>query len=147
MVASVLVGQHEIDANDYYFRDSFDHSSSESQLLDIGGKPHSRSVTPVPKMQKLQNSKICSQTQRRVVAGTSGVSIDSKFGRRTLRVVRVFIPALVLTITVLFIVIVLVFETDSTFFKRLRKTPEMMALRNQYYRPIKDFLRTKLGLF
>ncbi|KYQ49007.1 FERM domain-containing protein 3 [Trachymyrmex zeteki] len=77
------VGQHEGEANDYYFRDSFDHSSSESQLLDASGKPHSRSVTP----------------------------------------------------------------TDTTLFNSLRKTPEMVALRSQYYVPIKEFLRTKLGLF
>ncbi|KYM95103.1 FERM domain-containing protein 5 [Cyphomyrmex costatus] len=77
------VGQHEGEANDYYFRDSFDHSSSESQLLDASGKPHSRSVTP----------------------------------------------------------------TDTTLFNSLRKTPEMVALRSQYYIPIKEFLRTKLGLF
>ncbi|KZC09954.1 FERM domain-containing protein 3 [Dufourea novaeangliae] len=77
------VGQHEGDVNDYYFRDSFDHSSSESQLLDASGKPQSRSVTPVHTM----------------------------------------------------------------LFNSLRKTPEMVALRNQYYVPIKEFLRTKLGLF
>ncbi|OAD59541.1 FERM domain-containing protein 5 [Eufriesea mexicana] len=77
------VGQHECVINDYYFRDSFDHSSSDSQLLDASGKPHSPSMTP----------------------------------------------------------------TDTTLFNNLRKTPEMVALQNQYYVPIKEFLRTKLGLF
>ncbi|XP_012539417.1 FERM domain-containing protein 5 isoform X3 [Monomorium pharaonis] len=138
------VGQHEGEANDYYFRDSFDHSSSESQLLDASGKPHSRSVTPIPKMQKLQNSKLCLQQKhhqgvRRAASG--------KLRRRSLHVVRIFIPAFMLTITVLFIVTVLVFETDTTLFNSLRKTPEMVALRSQYYVPIKEFLRTKLGLF
>ncbi|XP_011256152.1 FERM domain-containing protein 5 isoform X3 [Camponotus floridanus] len=144
------VGQHEGEANDYYFRDSFDHSSSESQLLDASGKPHSRSVTPVPKMQKLQNSKLCLQQQqhqhqqqhqgvRRVASG--------KLRHKSLHVIRLFIPAFMLTITVLFIVTVLVFETDTTLFNSLRKTPEMVALRSQYYVPIKEFLRTKLGLF
>jgi len=149
-VLSVSVGQHEGEANDYYFRDSFDHSSSESQLLDASGKPHSRSVTPVPKMQKLQNSKLCLQQQqhhqqqhsqgvRRVASG--------KLRHKSLHVIRIFIPVFMLTITVLFIVTVLVFETDTTLFNSLRKTPEMVALRSQYYVPIKEFLRTKLGLF
>lgn len=140
-VLSVSVGQHEGEANDYYFRDSFDHSSSESQLLDASGKPHSRSVTPVPKMQKLQNSKLCLQQQHQ------GIRRSGKLRHRSLHVVRIFIPAFMLTITVLFIVTVLVFETDTTLFNSLRKTPEMVALRSQYYVPIKEFLRTKLGLF
>ncbi|XP_020282363.1 FERM domain-containing protein 5 isoform X1 [Pseudomyrmex gracilis] len=144
------VGQHEGEANDYYFRDSFDHSSSESQLLDASGKPHSRSVTPVPKMQKLQNSKLCLQQQQqhpqRHHAGRR-VAATAKLRRKSLHVIRLFIPVFMLTITVLFIVTVLVFETDTTLFNSLRKTPEMVALRSQYYVPIKEFLRTKLGLF
>ncbi|XP_076236581.1 FERM domain containing isoform X1 [Calliopsis andreniformis] len=141
------VGQHEGEINDYYFRDSFDHSSSESQLLDAPGKPHSRSVTPVPKMQKLQNSKLCLQQQQHQHQQQSNRRLDGKLRHKTLRIVRLFIPALMLTITILFIVIVLVFETDTTLFNSLRKTPEMVALRNQYYLPIKEFLRTKLSLF
>ncbi|KAG5319950.1 FRMD5 protein, partial [Pseudoatta argentina] len=146
---AAAVGQHEGEANDYYFRDSFDHSSSESQLLDASGKPHSRSVTPVPKMQKLQNSKLCLQQQQHHQQQHQGVRrvANSKIKHRSLHVVRIFIPAFMLTITVLFIVTVLVFETDTTLFNSLRKTPEMVALRSQYYVPIKEFLRTKLGLF
>ncbi|XP_032679020.1 FERM domain-containing protein 5 isoform X2 [Odontomachus brunneus] len=143
---------HEGETNDYYFRDSFDHSSSESQLLDASGKPHSRSVTPVPKMQKLQNSKLCLQQQQHQQQQQQqhhhlGRHANGKLRHQSLRVVRLFIPAFMLTITVLFIVTVLVFETDTTLFNSLRKTPEMVALRSQYYVPIKEFLRTKLGLF
>ncbi|XP_061927983.1 FERM domain-containing protein 5 isoform X6 [Apis cerana] len=138
------VGQHEGVINDYYFRDSFDHSSSESQLLDASGKPHSRSVTPVPKMQKLQNAKEFHQQQQQQLQQTGR---RSKSRHKSLRITRLFIPAFMLTITVLFTVIVLVFETDTTLFNNLRKTPEMVALKNQYYVPIKEFLRTKLGLF
>ncbi|XP_031774665.1 uncharacterized protein LOC100870592 [Apis florea] len=138
------VGQHEGVINDYYFRDSFDHSSSESQLLDASGKPHSRSVTPVPKMQKLQNAKEFHQQQQQQLQQTGR---RSKSRHKSLRITRLFIPAFMLTITVLFIVIVLIFETDTTLFNNLRKTPEMVALKNQYYVPIKEFLRTKLGLF
>ncbi|XP_043800920.1 FERM domain-containing protein 5 isoform X3 [Apis laboriosa] len=139
------VGQHEGAINDYYFRDSFDHSSSESHLLDTSGKPHSRSVTPVPKMQKLQNVKEFHQQQQQQQLQQTGRR--SKSRHKSLRITRFFIPAFMLTITVLFTVIVLVFETDTTLFNNLRKTPEMVALKNQYYVPIKEFLRTKLGLF
>ncbi|CAK9797725.1 FERM domain-containing protein 5 [Anthophora plagiata] len=144
------VGQSEGEINDYYFRDSFDHSSSESQLLDASGKPHSRSVTPVPKMQKLQNSKLCLQQQRQHQhqhQRQPNQRLNYKLKYKNLRMTRLFVPAFMLTITILFIVIVLVFETDTTLFNSLRKTPEMVALKNQYYVPIKEFLRTKLGLF
>lgn len=141
------VGQHEGVINDYYFRDSFDHSSSESQLLDASGKPHNRSVTPVPKMQKLQNAKEFHQQQQQQQQQLQQTGRRSKSRHKSLRITRLFIPAFMLTITVLFTVIVLVFETDTTLFNNLRKTPEMVALKNQYYVPIKEFLRTKLGLF
>ncbi|XP_015110508.1 protein 4.1 [Diachasma alloeum] len=129
------------DTNDYFFRDSFDHSSSESQLVDGIGKSQSRSVTPVPKMQKLQNTKLCLQP----------VGSRTMIGRaktlRGIRIVRMFVSAFVLTVTMMFIVIVLVFETESSVFDSLRKTPEMVAFKSQYYVPIREFLRTKLGLF
>ncbi|XP_017753378.1 PREDICTED: uncharacterized protein LOC108545990, partial [Eufriesea mexicana] len=144
------VGQHECVINDYYFRDSFDHSSSDSQLLDASGKPHSPSMTPVPKMQKLQNSKVCLQQQQQQQfqhQRQPSRRLNTKLRHKSLRITRLFIPAFMLTMTVLFIVIVLVFETDTTLFNNLRKTPEMVALQNQYYVPIKEFLRTKLGLF
>nr|XP_050855450.1 FERM domain-containing protein 5 isoform X6 [Vespula vulgaris] len=158
------VGQHEGEANDYYFRDSFDHSSSESQLLDASGKPHSRSVTPVPKMQKLQNSKLCLQQkhqhqhqhqqqqqhhQQQLQQQQSHLArrFQGKLRHRSLRILRRFVPAFMLALTVFFISLVLIFETDATIFNSLRKTPEMVALRNQYYVPLKEFLRTKFGLF
>lgn len=99
-------------------------------------------------MQKLQNSKLCLQQQQQQQHHHHlGRRANGKLRHQSLRVVRLFIPAFMLTITVLFIVTVLVFETDTTLFNSLRKTPEMVALRSQYYVPIKEFLRTKLGLF
>ncbi|KAF7390929.1 hypothetical protein HZH66_009409 [Vespula vulgaris] len=156
------VGQHEGEANDYYFRDSFDHSSSESQLLDASGKPHSRSVTPVPKMQKLQNSKLCLQQkhqhqhqhqqqqqhhQQQLQQQQSHLArrFQGKLRHRSLRILRRFVPAFMLALTVFFISLVLIFETDATIFNSLRKTPEMVALRNQYYVPLKEFLRTNFS--
>lgn len=145
------VGRGDGDStNDYLFRDSFDHSSSETQLIDGTGKPHSRTTTSVPKMQKLQNAKLCLQATATTTATTTIAT--SRRDQRTkqqqnIQIVRLFIPAFLLTVLVLFVLIVVVFETDVTMFNSLRKTPEMIALRNQYYVPIKEFLRTKLGLF
>ncbi|XP_011498476.1 PREDICTED: band 4.1-like protein 3 [Ceratosolen solmsi marchali] len=167
---------HEFDGSDYYFRDSFDHSSSESQLLEASGLgckpgPHgsSRSIAPVPKMQRLQNSKISSIQQSSTLSssgalsaslpasmrhrkvspspGPAGNAASYRIRGRSLRVVKLFVPALVITLTVLLIVTVFVFETDSKLLESLKQTPEMAALNTRYYGPIKDFIRTKLGLF
>ncbi|XP_015182394.1 PREDICTED: band 4.1-like protein 5 isoform X2 [Polistes dominula] len=166
-IDSVLnsVGQHEGEMNDYYFRDSFDHSSSESQLLDASGKPHSRSVTPVPKMQKLQNSKLClqqkhqhqhqhqhqqqQQLQQQQQQQQSHLArrFQGKLRHRSMRILRRFVPAFMLVLTAFFVSLIMIFETDATIFNSLRKTPEMVAFRNQYYVPLKEFLRTKFGLF
>ncbi|XP_074095413.1 FERM domain containing isoform X5 [Cotesia typhae] len=139
----------DADTNDYFFRDSFDHSSSESQLVDGLGKTQSRSVTPVPKMQKLQNSKLCLQpvgsTTKSIIVGGGGSSRSRAL--RSVRCIRLFVSAFILTVTMLFIVVVIVFETDSAVFESIRKTPEMISFKSHYYVPIREFLRTKLGLF
>ncbi|XP_044576887.1 FERM domain-containing protein 5 isoform X2 [Cotesia glomerata] len=138
----------DADTNDYFFRDSFDHSSSESQLVDGLGKTQSRSVTPVPKMQKLQNSKLCLQP---VGSATKSIIVGGGSSRsralRSVRCIRLFVSAFILTVTMLFIVVVIVFETDSAVFESIRKTPEMISFKSHYYVPIREFLRTKLGLF
>lgn len=131
----------DADTNDYFFRDSFDHSSSESQHLDAIGKSQSRSVTPIQKSQKLQNTKLYLQT-------SGGKKINDKIKiLRGIRVFRLFISAFILTITILFIIIVLVFETETNLFDSLRKMPEILMIKSHYYAPIKEFLRTKIGLF
>ncbi|XP_014209434.1 FERM domain-containing protein 5-like isoform X2 [Copidosoma floridanum] len=173
---------HDFDGSDYYFRDSFEHSSSESQLLETGSLsakagPHgsSRSIAPVPKVQRLQNSKICN-VQQSLTSPSSGITSPAGIPGRHLaprqahmaatassgsssvqyshrlrgcraQLVRLLVPALMLSVTVLLVVTVLVFETDSKLFESLRKTPQMIALRDRCYGPIKKFLKSKLGLF
>uniref|UniRef100_A0ABD2XCG7 FERM domain-containing protein n=1 Tax=Trichogramma kaykai TaxID=54128 RepID=A0ABD2XCG7_9HYME len=181
--------QHDYEGNDYYFRDSFDHSSSESQLLDASGGTLTGSRSsihqPVPKMQRLQNSKIgggggliqkggvssstsalggpnsvlrhrhshLGQHQQHMgqpmgASSTSASDAANKLmKRRAVKVVKLLVPALVLTVTVLLVVTIVVFETDSKLFEALRKTPEMVALRAQYYAPVKNFLKRKFGFF
>ncbi|XP_014238109.1 FERM domain-containing protein 5 isoform X2 [Trichogramma pretiosum] len=181
--------QHDYEGSDYYFRDSFDHSSSESQLLDASGGTLTGSRSsihqPVPKMQRLQNSKIgggggliqkggvssstsalggpnsvlrhrhshLGQHQQHMgqAMGASSTSASDAANklmkRRAVKVVKLLVPALVLTVTVLLVVTIVVFETDSKLFEALRKTPEMVALRAQYYAPVKNFLKRKFGFF
>lgn len=139
----------------------------------MGGKllgPHgsSRSIAPVPKMQRLQNSKISnvhqgvssstntlaagssSTLRHRQMASTSTASVTkvvhSRMHSCTVRIVKYFIP-LMLTITGVLIVIVIMFETDSKLFESMKKSPEMATLRARYYAPIKNFFKNKLGLF
>ncbi|XP_044008490.1 protein 4.1-like [Aphidius gifuensis] len=145
----------DMDTNDYYFRDSFDHSSSESQHLDVIGKIQNRTTnTQIPKMKKLQNSKLYSQS---IVDdncdyinrdNSNCKKINDKTKKlRGIRIFRLFVSTFLITITILFIVIVLIYETESTLFDSFRKIPEILTIKNLYYAPIKEFLRTKLGLF
>lgn len=162
-----IASQHDWEA-DYYFRDSFDHTYSDGQLVDTPYGPRSRMTSSMtPRMQRLQNTKMTNVQAAAVAASVAAVSVNnysptprSRAASRStsrvritpvrsknVRIIRILVPAIIVTVTVLFVVIVLVFETDSNIFEGLRKTPQMVAIRSHYYTPIRDFLKQKFNLF
>ncbi|XP_046403743.1 FERM domain-containing protein 5 isoform X4 [Ischnura elegans] len=153
--------------NDYYFRDSFDRSSSESQL-DLG--PHQQSSTghgrhldnaPVP-FGALRASGMNSAGPGVGGGGMHGLvdggAASGGGGRAGLRAlmssrhgmrpfVRVLVSSCVVVAVSLLAVAVVVFESNSVALGTLRKMPEMVVLRRDFYEPAKEFLRQSLQRF
>lgn len=73
---------------------------------------------------------------------TSGASSVTS---RSFNLLQVFVPSFLLVALLLTAVLVLVLETDSELFSGLRGLPEIVILRQEYYEPVKEYVRQKLG--
>lgn len=131
--------------SDYYFRDSFEHSSSESQLIDNsyrgyeGKNPsHRSSRSQTPLSHSLVDGRIClpSPTQN----SYKNVQKSRKFN-----IIRAFIPSFVIVTTCVILATIVMLETDSEFFGTLRNIPEMISLKHNFYEPLKQYFRNKLS--
>lgn len=131
--------------NDYYFRDSFEHSSSESQLHENSFKgfemsSHRSSRSPTPLGHTNVDGRLCLQ-QDNLTAHVSKLSHNPpKFN-----LLRAFIPSLAFVVIFVAILTVVMLETDCELFGSLRNLPEMISLRYQYYEPFKQYLRNKFS--
>lgn len=126
--------------SDYYFRDSFEHSSSESQLIDNSYRydttnpshRSSRSQTPLPHSQLVLNSspKI---VQNRPQKG------------RKFNTIGAFLPIFVSVTVLVFVVIIIILEVDFSFFDIVRNIPEIITFKHHLYEPIKTFLKNLMS--
>ncbi|KAI5709294.1 hypothetical protein M8J76_014756 [Diaphorina citri] len=57
---------------------------------------------------------------------------------------RIFLHALLLASLLVFLATVLILETDSELLGPLRKSPEMILLRREFYEPAKKFVKAKI---
>lgn len=135
--------------NDYYFQDSFDHSSSESQLhensfkgFEVSSHRSSRSQTP-----QLGHSTVDNRLYLQQDNLTPHIP-KLPHPAPKFNLIRAFIPSLAFVVIFIIILTVVMLETDCELFGSLRNIPEMISLRYQYYEPLKQFLRSKLsGIF
>lgn len=120
---------------DYLFRDSLDHSSSESQLVGASHSHRSsRSQTPILR----PGSKIPLPPPR-----PSPVPTHSR--SKSFSLLRVFVPSFLLTALSLILIVIIVLETDYEVLGALRRLPEMVTLRRLYYEPIKEYFKSKFS--
>ena len=120
---------HSHGFDDYYFRDSFEHSSSESQLVEVAGakQPLPRpSPAPLP-------------------APPAPAPTPTTAAPRRFNLLQVFVPSFLCVALSLALATVLVLESDCEVLGSVRRIPEMVVLRRDYYEPAKEFLRQKFG--
>lgn len=142
-----MKGDHGDHFNDYYFRDSFDHSSSELQLIENSfkgydaQKSHRSSRSQTPLGQNIDNA-LCVQ---------SGTFFNSSpkitYSSRKFSVIKVFIPSLIFVLFFVTSLIIIMLETDCELFGSLRNIPEILSLRYHYYKPWKQYFFKNLSSF
>lgn len=125
--------------SDYYFRDSFEHSSSESQLIDHRGYEttnpshrSSRSQTP------LSHSHI---DNRLYLPNTTPISRQrSPKKDRKFNIMKTFVPTFIAVTVITLILFIIILETDIEYLSRIQNIPEVMSLKYHFYEPIKKKL-------
>lgn len=133
-------GSHHF--NDYYFRDSFEHSSSESQLTNFGVENPGRG----PEESSHQSSS--SHTPSRRALATIPSAHSSKppiVTTKRFSILKAFIPSFLFVCFSLLFLTVLILECDWPLLKRFRQWPEIVSLHYHYYRPMKDYLQQTIA--
>lgn len=125
--------------DDYYFRDSFEHSSSESQLVEVAGPTLKQTHVGTPVAHT--PGKLLPPLQAPVSASPqTGITSGRRFN-----LLQVFVPSFLLVAISLAVATVLVLESDCEVLGSFRRWPEMIVLRRDYYEPTKEFFRQRLA--
>ncbi|CAH0562655.1 unnamed protein product [Brassicogethes aeneus] len=131
--------------SDYYFRDSFEHSSSESQLIESGYRGYD-TTNPSHRSSRSQTPLSHSQLDGRICLATAAQNTAAHAAKKTKKfnVFKAFIPTLIIVTVTVFVGTIVMLETDSELFHGIKNIPEMVSLRYQIYEPIKQYFRNKL---
>ncbi|XP_050077414.1 FERM domain-containing protein 5 isoform X2 [Anopheles maculipalpis] len=160
-------GESNDHLSDYYFRDSFDHSSSESGFTAaansanaIGDHHHHHrhgassgahhSLLHHHHRQAYTTDNIPALAIHSVTNHAASIiqqqnASNSAKNAKKFSLVQAFVPSFVFVVVVLIVSAIYILETDSELFASMRNWPEMICLRYQYYQPLKEFLAKKFG--
>ncbi|KAJ8934885.1 hypothetical protein NQ314_013165 [Rhamnusium bicolor] len=132
--------------SDYYFRDSFEHSSSESQLIENNYRGYD-TTNPSHRSSRSQTPLSHSQVDGRICLPNMTHNIQSNTKKcKKFNVIGAFVPTLIIVTILVLIATVIMLETDCELFSSLRNIPEMVTLRYQVYEPMKQYFRNKMSV-
>lgn len=147
------------DLSDYYFRDSFEHSSSDSGYTHYdrttGSKrPHSMTADNLSfRLHHNHHHHPHQSNNAHSAAGATGTSTiatthhpNEMKTTKQFSVLHAFVPSFVFVVVILTAVTIFIFESESDIFVTFKNLPEMMNLKYQYYQPFKNFILRRLGL-
>ncbi|XP_055545781.1 FERM domain-containing protein 5 isoform X2 [Wyeomyia smithii] len=140
-------GESNDHLSDYYFRDSFDHSSSESGFASnvienrLGSHLHHRQTYTSDHISSLAMHSMANNSS---IVQQQNASNSAK-NLKKFSLIQAFVPSFFFVVVVLAVSAVYILESDSEMFSTMKNWPEMICLRYQYYQPLKEFLTKKFG--
>lgn len=127
--------------SDYYFRDSFEHSSSESQLVENNSRILDTSISH--RSSRSQTPLLHSQVDGRVnlpnVPNTRFKKCRSCKPHSAIKYCGLILIGLVL----IFVFAIMLFESNYEMFISFRTNPNVILLKVTYWDPIKQYLQRK----
>lgn len=117
---------------EYNFRDSFEQSSSDSQI-----------TTQTQITENVRSPEEWSRPSSVEHANHTIATIQPSYNRR-FNLLRTFVPSFLFVCITLLLIIVLVFETDWLALRLIKRKPEMVSLHYHYYGPLKEYFKKKL---
>lgn len=133
--------------SDYCFRDSFEHSSSESQIID-GGYHGYETTNPSHRSSLCQMPLTQSQVDGRLYLPTTTTAPNRQKSSQKCQkfnIIKAFIPTFLLVTIVICVAVVVILETESEVFGSVKSSPEIIYLKYQFYEPIKRFFKNKVS--
>lgn len=133
----------------YTYRDSVEHSSTESGLTGNGGYDHPRKHNDAkqqhgPNLYYGQSAALNSNSPAdNFLNSDQSLRKMKKF--RKFHLLAAFVPSVIFVAFAMAGTAVFIMESESEAFEQLRNSPEMLCLRYQYYQPLKDFFLDRLG--
>ncbi|EEB15690.1 FERM domain-containing protein, putative [Pediculus humanus corporis] len=153
------------ECDDYYFRDSFDRSSCDSQS-------HTNKTTTITSSQKCSRNHSPLHSGSGTTHGTGSKilspkrdvthnpllqlsdnhqdiqnSINTKNDITKFNLFQVFIPSFLFVVISLITATIIIMESDSDLVKNVNNLPEMISLRKHYYEPMKNFFANRFLKF
>ena len=120
---------------EYYFRDSFDHSSSESGFTNVENRI---GTTHLHHRQNFNASETIPPLALHIVNQQNAT--NSAKNMKKFSIVHAFMVSFIFVVIVLVISAICILESDSHMLSGVRNLPEMVSLRYQYYQPMKEFI-------
>lgn len=140
-------GESNDHLSDYYFRDSFDHSSSESGFTS--NVIENRLGSHLLHRQTYTSDNISSLAMHSMANNSALIqqqnASNSAKNVKKFSLIQAFVPSFFFVVVVLAVSAVYILESDSDMFSTMKNWPEMICLRYQYYQPLKEFLAKKFG--
>lgn len=132
--------------SDYYFRDSFEHSSSESQLVD--NYRGYETTNPSHRSSRSQTPLSHSQVDGRIYLPNSAQPLPPPPTKKTKKfnLLSAFIPSLVIVVVLAIVSTIVVLESNWELLSSFKNIPEMVSLKYQVYEPIKQYWKNKMGV-
>lgn len=122
--------------DEYRFRDSFEHSSNESEFTSvIDAKP--MQTTKPPHLDEL------SPNFQQAVNNTALIIQQNATNNAKIKqfsLLQAFIPSFLFVLMILTIITIFIFESDLEVCTHIKRLPEMISLNYQYYQPFKSYL-------
>lgn len=121
-----------------------DQSSSDSHITGSASHRSSRSQTPVPKGNVHFSPKVGANDRFGTVLNHGDYARyegEPSFFSRSCSFLKACLPSILLTLTSVLVIMVVAFETDVEFFALVRRAPEMILIRREYYEPLKEQVR------
>ncbi|KAH8410672.1 hypothetical protein KR009_011751 [Drosophila setifemur] len=135
----------------YTYRDSIEHSSTESGLT-LNGYDHQRKHNEVkqhgshsPNLYFGHSDAMFNSSSPADHFSRGDPTVHKVKRFRKFHLLHAFVPSVIFVAFAMAGTAVFIMESESEAFEQLRNSPEMLCLRYQYYQPLKDFVFEKFG--
>ncbi|XP_037034109.1 FERM domain-containing protein 5 isoform X2 [Bradysia coprophila] len=123
--------------SDYYFRDSFDHSSSESGFTSLTDNRIGHRLINPSHNPPLSITNQASSNNSAAVINQQNATNNAKTAKR-FSILHAFVPSFIFVVIALIVLTIFILESESEMVSPIRDLPEMKILKYQYYQPLKD---------